>query len=519
MMPCMVGYSVPLVGHARCCSSFLGAHKGESLPNLDRLLPPSPPQTPVNEPVRLAPVPAWRKRRTQQQEQLSIRYKEMIKCQTLPNRGEQARSGADQLSSSGSRSCPKKTILLPSSSSTSSLSLHSENLHKSPEEEELEYYERPLKDGEWKLLHLTDPGPIHIPGIQERADRLISKFKGKPDKPKPKPKKKPSRFFIEQWYLSRGLTGNTGSPLSSPDSSRKESASPLRSDDQMPLYVLSIQERAEQLAFQFEGKPVAPQKEKKIPSRFFMEQWHLAQAQSPSGSPDTLRQRYVRMYTGGVDSLAEQLASQLQSQRDPKPSPEKRDLGSLRKEFPVNIGGSDVCFFCRKRVYVMERLSAEGKFFHRSCFKCDYCGTTLRLSSYAFDVEDGKFYCKPHYCYRLSGYAQRKRPAPSPAPITTKENQAPQTPTVTVDAPGRAMAAAAPSAELQPSGTPLSSLAVAVAPCRLAMGVGVPLRTLRRTLSWTCHQVAHNPLDSPFLCTYCIYLFCCFTINVLLNLL
>ncbi|XP_057203684.1 protein-methionine sulfoxide oxidase mical3a isoform X8 [Triplophysa rosa] len=89
--------------------------------------------------------------------------------------------------------------------------------------------------------------------------------------------------------------------------------------------------------------------------------------------------------------------------------------GSLRKEFPQNIGGSDVCFFCRKRVYVMERLSAEGKFFHRSCFKCDYCGTTLRLSSYAFDVEDGKFYCKPHYCYRLSGLAQRKRPAPAPA--------------------------------------------------------------------------------------------------------
>ncbi|XP_078024208.1 protein-methionine sulfoxide oxidase mical3a isoform X22 [Epinephelus lanceolatus] len=197
--------------------------QGDSLPNLDQLLPLSLPQTPVNEPVHLAPVPAWRK----------------------------ARSVADQLSTSGSRSCPKKTILLPSSSSTSSLSLHSE--------------------------------------------------------------------------------------------------------------------------------------------------------------------------------------------------------GSLRKEFPVNIGGSDVCFFCRKRVYVMERLSAEGKFFHRSCFKCDYCGTTLRLSSYAFDVEDGKFYCKPHYCYRLSGYAQRKRPAPSPTPITAKENQAPQTPTATVDAPGRAMAAAAPSAELQPS--------------------------------------------------------------------
>ncbi|XP_014860782.1 PREDICTED: protein-methionine sulfoxide oxidase mical3a-like isoform X21 [Poecilia mexicana] len=262
--------------------------QGDSLPNLDHFLPPSPPPNPVNEPVRLAPVPAWRKRRTQQQEKLSIRYKEMVKCQTLPSRGDQARSAAEQTSSSGSRSCPKKTILLPSSSSTSSLSLHSEHL--------------------------------------------------------------------------------------------------------------------------------------------------------------------VRMYTGGVSSLAEQLAGQLQSQEESKPThePERRDLGSLRKEFPVNIGGSDVCFFCRKRVYVMERLSAEGKFFHRSCFKCDYCGTTLRLSSYAFDVEDGKFYCKPHYCYRLSGYAQRKRPAPSPAPVSAKENQTPLTPIQTVDGPSRA-AAAAPSAEIPPS--------------------------------------------------------------------
>lgn len=38
----------------------------------------------------------------------------------------------------------------------------------------------------------------------------------------------------------------------------------------------------------------------------------------------------------------------------------------------------------------MERLSAEGKFFHRSCFKCEYCATTLRLSAYAYDIEDGE---------------------------------------------------------------------------------------------------------------------------------
>ncbi|XP_070265370.1 F-actin-monooxygenase MICAL3 isoform X5 [Myotis yumanensis] len=94
----------------------------------------------------------------------------------------------------------------------------------------------------------------------------------------------------------------------------------------------------------------------------------------------------------------------------PAPIPQWKQ-GSVKKEFPQNLGGSDTCYFCQKRVYVMERLSAEGKFFHRSCFKCDYCATTLRLSAYAYDIEDGKFYCKPHYCYRLSSSAQRKRPA------------------------------------------------------------------------------------------------------------
>uniref|UniRef100_A0A672G2Y6 F-actin monooxygenase n=1 Tax=Salarias fasciatus TaxID=181472 RepID=A0A672G2Y6_SALFA len=176
--------------------------------------------------------------------------------------------------------------------------------------------------------------------------------------------------------------------------------------------------------------------------------------------PAVLAERKMDSAAVGNNNKVKVMATQLLAKFEENAPAQHTGLkrqGSLRKEFPVNIGGSDVCFFCRKRVYVMERLSAEGKFFHRSCFKCDYCGTTLRLSSYAFDVEDGKFYCKPHYCYRLSGYAQRKRPAPSPAPITAKP---PQTPTATVDAPGRAMAAAvAPSAELQPSGTRLSSVA------------------------------------------------------------
>uniref|UniRef100_A0A8C7M8N6 F-actin monooxygenase n=1 Tax=Oncorhynchus kisutch TaxID=8019 RepID=A0A8C7M8N6_ONCKI len=148
-----------------------------------------------------------------------------------------------------------------------------------------------------------------------------------------------------------------------------------------------------------------------------------------------------------VKSMATQLLAKFE-ENAPAESKGLKRQGSLRKEFPQNIGGSDVCFFCRKRVYVMERLSAEGKFFHRSCFKCDYCGTTLRLSSYAFDVEDGKFYCKPHYCYRLSGQAQRKRPAPTSALLNTKASLPVM---VTVDSPGRGEMASLSPAERQTS--------------------------------------------------------------------
>ncbi|XP_046889343.1 protein-methionine sulfoxide oxidase mical3a isoform X2 [Hypomesus transpacificus] len=176
---------------------------------------------------------------------------------------------------------------------------------------------------------------------------------------------------------------------------------------------------------------------------------------------NALTERKVESAAGGnhnkVKSMATQLLAKFEENAPAQSSGLKRQ-GSLRKEFPVNIGGSDVCFFCRKRVYVMERLSAEGKFFHRSCFKCDYCGTTLRLSSYAFDVEDGKFYCKPHYCYRLSGQTQRKRSAPTPTTPNNKDNQVSQPSPVTVDAPGRALTAATTPTQRRPSGAEVNGL-------------------------------------------------------------
>ncbi|XP_059880017.1 F-actin-monooxygenase MICAL3 isoform X1 [Delphinus delphis] len=132
----------------------------------------------------------------------------------------------------------------------------------------------------------------------------------------------------------------------------------------------------------------------------------------------------------------------LPEQGRPAPAPQWKQ-GSMKKEFPQNLGGSDTCYFCRKRVYVMERLSAEGKFFHRSCFKCEYCATTLRLSAYAYALEDGKFYCKPHYCYRLSGPVQRKRPAV--APLSGKEARGPLQDSPAADTNGQPSTSASPA--------------------------------------------------------------------------
>uniref|UniRef100_A0A673JB74 Molecule interacting with CasL protein 1 n=1 Tax=Sinocyclocheilus rhinocerous TaxID=307959 RepID=A0A673JB74_9TELE len=60
------------------------------------------------------------------------------------------------------------------------------------------------------------------------------------------------------------------------------------------------------------------------------------------------------------------------------------------------VGGSELCYFCNKRLYVLERGSAEGKFFHRSCFNCYQCGSTLRQGGYTFHSDTGRFYCELH---------------------------------------------------------------------------------------------------------------------------
>nr|XP_055069972.1 F-actin-monooxygenase MICAL2 isoform X8 [Misgurnus anguillicaudatus] len=82
----------------------------------------------------------------------------------------------------------------------------------------------------------------------------------------------------------------------------------------------------------------------------------------------------------------------------PPPPPKKQP--SFRREFPQSFG--DVCHACSKRVFAVERLSAEGFHFHRECFRCDTCRAPLCQGGHSFDSEKGKLYCKLHFAQRKS---------------------------------------------------------------------------------------------------------------------
>uniref|UniRef100_A0A4W5JZ13 F-actin monooxygenase n=1 Tax=Hucho hucho TaxID=62062 RepID=A0A4W5JZ13_9TELE len=95
-----------------------------------------------------------------------------------------------------------------------------------------------------------------------------------------------------------------------------------------------------------------------------------------------------------VRSMATQLLAKIEENATPGGALRNKCVG--RKEFPQNLGGSDMCHFCSKRVYVMERLSAEGHFFHRECFRCDVCSSTLRLGGHAYNSQQGMLLTQPY---------------------------------------------------------------------------------------------------------------------------
>ncbi|KAH6777738.1 GATA type zinc finger transcription factor family protein [Perilla frutescens var. hirtella] len=83
-------------------------------------------------------------------------------------------------------------------------------------------------------------------------------------------------------------------------------------------------------------------------------------------------------------------------------------------------GTQEKCAACKKTVYPLEKITVEGDFYHKQCFKCAHGGCLITPSSYA--ALDGTVYCKPHF-------AQLFKEKGSYSNISKKKNAGDTTPT------------------------------------------------------------------------------------------
>ncbi|KAL2520879.1 LIM domain-containing protein WLIM1 [Forsythia ovata] len=58
-------------------------------------------------------------------------------------------------------------------------------------------------------------------------------------------------------------------------------------------------------------------------------------------------------------------------------------------------GTTQKCMACEKTVYLVDKLTADNRVYHKACFRCHHCKGTLKLGNY--NSFEGVLYCRPHF--------------------------------------------------------------------------------------------------------------------------